>query len=162
MRRLLHVTVVISLCAAAIWPVRLEAHHNDPVGVLDARQAAFNVHNLDAAMAFFADDAVVTVLVDTPRQAQYIGRAQIRRWQEALLNEQSIRVEAVGKRNVEGDKVTWIATVSRGEWQKMGVQSLQLWGEAVVQDGKIISLRNGLTPASAEKLRAAAARQNGQ
>ena len=64
----------------------------------------------------------------------------------------------LGARRVEGHTVTWTATVSRDEWQTMGVGPLELWGEATVRDGKIRSLRNGLTPASAEKLDATAAR----
>ena len=161
MKTLFRALLMLSL-AIPTAPIRLAAQDADPVAVLDARQRAFEARNLDAAMAWFADDAVVTVLVGTPRQARYVGRDAIQRWQETLLNERSVRVESAGDRRVEGDTVTWTARVSRAEWQAMGLESLELWGEAVVRDGKISSLRNGLTPASAEKLGAAVARQKGQ
>ena len=153
---------MLMLVVLTLAPALVGAGGLDPVAVLDARQAAFNSGNLDAAMAFFADDAVVTMLAGTPRQAQYVGREEIRRWQEALLKDRSVRVEAVAERKVDGDTVTWTATVSRAEWKKIGVASVELWAEAIVRDGKITSLRNGLTPASAEKLRAAVAAQKGE
>ena len=162
MATLLEMTVALSLAVPVLSGAAFAGSPDDPVAVLDARQAAFNVRNLDAAMAFFADEATVTMLVGTPRQTQYVGRDQIRRWQETLLKNQSVRVESVGERTVTGDTVTWTAMVSRDEWNRIGIDALRLWGEAVVREGKIVSLRNGLTLEAAEKLRAAVAKQKGE
>jgi len=143
----------VSLLILVVFPARLAAHHIGPLAVLDARQAAYDAHNVEAAVAFFADDAVVTLAVGTPRQVQYVGKEQIRRWQEALQKEQSVRTELLGERKVDGEIVTWRARVSRDEWRRMGIASLEFWGEATVRGGKITSLRNGPTQEAAEKLR---------
>ena len=66
----------VSLLILVMFPARLAAYHNGPLAVLDARQAAYDAHNVEAAVAFFAGDAVVTLLVGTPRQVQYVGRSR--------------------------------------------------------------------------------------
>ena len=70
MNALLNVSLTMSLLILVMVPARLAAYHHGPLAILDARQAAYDAHNVEAAVAFFADDAVVTLLVPTQESAE--------------------------------------------------------------------------------------------
>jgi len=109
----------------------------DPVSVVRAFDAAFNAHDLEAVMAFFTDDAVVTQLPPPPDGGIYRGKEQIRRWVEAVLP--GFHVDSREHRT-SGDTVAWTASVTGDLFRQMGFsQPFEAQAEAVVREGKVAS-----------------------
>lgn len=149
--------LLASLLAPIVFgPGFVGAQELDPVAVLDARQEAENAHDVDGALAWFADDAVVRLSVGSPQERLFVGSEQIRGWLEGLIQEQVVAVESGEPRQVHyGNTVTWTSWVSLEQWRRLGIESLEFWGLAIVHGGKIKILANGPTPESAEQLRSA-------
>ena len=109
----------------------------DPVAVIQAFDAAWNAGDLEKAMAFFADDAVVTQLPPPPDGGVYRGKEQIRRWAEPQIP--GFHVDS-RDRQASGETVTWTAQVIFDLLRQMGFsQPVEARCEAVVCDGKIAS-----------------------
>ena len=109
----------------------------DPVAVVRACDAAWNAHDLEAVMACFTDDAVVTQLPPPPDGGVYRGKEQIRRWVAAVLP--GFHVDSREHR-ASGDTVTWTASVRGDLFREMGFsQPFEADAEAVVRAGKIAS-----------------------
>ncbi len=125
------------------------AQPTDPLSVVTASETAVNAHDVEAALALFADDAVVK----TPFNV-YVGRDQIRRFLQGAVA-QNVQDEPFGSPRVAGDTVNWAGKVSYDEWRKLGVAPLETLTEAVVQGGKIRTLSAEFTPEAAERLQAA-------
>jgi len=121
--------------------------------VVLAFDEANNAHDINAALAVLADDAVVYFPGQPPPNV-LTGKEQIREWLELDNYADNVHVESRNFKIV-GDKVTFITTISVDSWRKMGIDSLESASEAVVQGGKIKSFTVNLTPESLEKLKAA-------
>src|SRR5688500_11041798 len=94
--RCVSLLLLFSLNAAAcIQPIAAPpsaaAPASDPVAVFDAFNAAVNAHDVDAALAFFADDAVAR-LPEQPPLGVHRGKDEIRTWLETDVND-NIHVE---------------------------------------------------------------------
>jgi hypothetical protein len=129
--------------------------------VLDGRQIAENTHNLDAALAFFADDASVHINVGTPATPDgipFVGKDGVRRFLNSIINDQNIQVTEAAPRTVNGDVVTWRSNLWRDEWRAAGIAPVEYWGEARIVNCRIQTLRNGPTEESLRKLKAAVER----
>jgi hypothetical protein len=115
------------------------AQVSDPTLVVDAYERARTTRNVDAALATFADDAVVR-LVDRGTFS-FSGKVDIRRF----LQDVAVRNVPllVSNRHVAGTTVTW---TERDQFQAQSAVDLSV--EAIVQDGKIKSLqyRVGTSP----------------
>lgn len=118
------------------------AQVSDPPVVIDAFERARDSQNLDAALAQFADDAVVTV--EGRPSVSFAGKEQIRRFL-VVLGAEAPRVTS--SRHVVGSTITW---TERDTAHRFAAPDL--WVEAVVRDGKIrsIAYRPGLSSASAQ------------
>jgi len=55
------------------------------IDVIKKLDAACNSHNLDAALALFADNAMVKLLPPPPDGGVYTGKEQISNWMKSLL-----------------------------------------------------------------------------
>jgi ketosteroid isomerase-like protein len=109
----------------------------DPVAVVRAFDAAWNAHDLEAVMACFAADAVVTQLPPPPDGGVHRGTEQIRRWVAAVLP--GFHVDSRGHR-ARGDTVPWTASVRGDLFRELGFpQPFEAAAEAVVRAGKIAS-----------------------
>src|SRR5688500_4184054 len=81
---------------------------NDPMAVFDAFNAAVNAHDVDAALGFFADDAVAQ-LPSQPPPNVFTGKTEIRNWLERD-SARNIHV-VIADAQVAGDTVTGTARV---------------------------------------------------
>jgi LPXTG-motif cell wall-anchored protein len=125
----------------------------DPVAVVTAFGEALNAGDGATALGLFADDAVVR----TPGGGVYTGKQQIGAYAQALIA-QHYHAE-VDRRDVQvaGERVISRGKVWLDEWRQLGIAPLESIAEAVVRDGKIVSLMGSFTPESAAKLQAAMA-----
>jgi ketosteroid isomerase-like protein len=144
--------IVLTVIAGLLgWAIDAHAQATDPKSVFDGFHAAVNAHNVDAALAFFADDAVVQ-FPNQPPPNVHRGTAEIRTWLQGDAD-QHIQV-ATEQLVVAGDKLTWIAKVDVDDVRALGI-TLEGSVEAVVQNGKIKSFSFTLSDATLAKLAAA-------
>jgi LPXTG-motif cell wall-anchored protein len=151
-RSLTSAMLVLMLCT--VMPgltLNVQAQATDPQTVFNQFHAAVNAHDVDAALAFFADDAVVQ-FPNQPPPNVFRGTAEIRTWLQGDAD-QHIQV-ATEQLKVEGDKLTWIAKVDVDDVRALGI-TIEGPVEAVVQNGKIKSFAFTLSDATLAKLAAA-------
>ena len=118
----------------------------DPVSVVKDYDAAWNAHDVERVMAFFADDAVVRMEPAPPDEygGVYVGKEQIRAGVvEPLMpgfHVESRDHQVAGHQEGVGDRVIWASTVSGDFFRQMGAEPpVEAAAEAVVQGGKIRS-----------------------
>ena len=106
---------------------------------------------MEAALEYMDDNAVITI-VPPPAGISGIfnGKEQIRGWYEGnvALNGFNEIVDI----QVNGDIVTWTSKFGMDEWRKIGVESLDVLGEGVIEDGKFQSYTVTIPPESLAKL----------
>lgn len=106
-------------------------------------------HDVDAASALFADDAVVTLadgsVFDTPEA--------IHGWQQALADGH-FRIEPEGL-HVDGSTVSWDGEISLDTFRQMGIPVLASHWVLTIEDGKVKTFDFTFTPAALEALGAA-------
>jgi hypothetical protein len=127
---------VIAVCSL-LWAAEASAQQppTDPVGVLVAFELARNRGDLDAALSYFASDAVVV-----QRSARFNGRDEIRTFLQAAPNRG--RATVIANRRQDGSRVTWNERIGSPNANTGDVNA-----EAVVLEGKIRSLvYNGILP----------------
>jgi hypothetical protein len=115
-------------CAAASQPT-------DPAAVMDAYTVAINAGDVEKALSFVADDAVYN------RPAgQFKGKAEIRKFVQDLITRKS-RVELVGERKVQGERVTWVSRVTQMDPQNPSAPPTTIMNnsESIVRNGKIVT-----------------------
>lgn len=125
-----------------------------PDAVLNASLAAFRAGDLDASLAFYADDAVYTLLM--PGQPQtYTGKEEMLAWWEDLLaNNFEMEVEIL---QVEGDRLTARTKIWDDSLRGLGVAPLVATEVYTIQDGKIKAVTWTPTEETLAKLGAAMA-----
>lgn|GEM_PF-4179191 len=113
---------------------------DSPEDVANALIAAEDSNDVEAAVALFADDAVVTLadgsVYDTPEG--------IRGWQQALADGH-FRIEAVHMQ-VDGNMVTWDGTVSLDTFRTLGIASMAGNWTLEIEDGKVKTFDFAFTP----------------
>lgn len=123
----------------------------DPMGVITAYEMARNRRDVDGALAFFSDNAVIT-----QRNVTFSGKDEIRKFLENVSTRS--RFVVVQDRHVAGIHVTWTERTSSGYPEQQQIRPPAMWSgqnptgpvglqnglsisvEAVVQDGKIQAL----------------------
>ncbi|MFQ5594963.1 MAG: nuclear transport factor 2 family protein [Anaerolineae bacterium] len=145
------ITMLVLVVLLAI-PVALYAQDTDPAAVAKALANALNAGDVEAALALFADDAVV----DTGSPASpYTGKEAIRAWLEGMVATNfQIEIEIL---QVEGDIVTERDRFSDDDLRNLGIAPLEGISKITVQDGKVTSLIFAFTDESLAKLQAAMA-----
>lgn len=113
----------------------MDGPETGPLSIARAMTAAINAHDVDGALAYFAEDAVLHVPGQQPNT--YVGKAQIRVWlQDDVDHNISVETEAV---QVAGETVTGTARVANDALREGGVRHVTGALELVVQRGKISS-----------------------
>jgi uncharacterized protein (TIGR02246 family) len=133
-------------------PSGMAAQATGPVAVKNAFDAALNAHDVDAALATFADDAVFR----TPGGMVLTGKPQIRPYLQGLVAE-NYRAEVVETRQVAADTVTSRGHIAVDQFRRLGLASVEATAEAVVRGGRITSFATALTPAGVARVQAAQA-----
>lgn len=151
--------VLIVFVALSLAPALLQAQEPDPAAILEASDAAYNAHDLEAISALFADDAVRQLLPPPSPEVSGVWRGiqEIRaQWQrEFALN---ARVERIGEYQASGDTVTGRARYWDDSLIQLGVAPIEYAIEVTVADGKITSSTITTTPESVAEIQAAISR----
>jgi putative intracellular protease/amidase len=149
--------VALVACAAPV-PTATPVPTPDPAAVIKSLAAALNAGNVDAVMAFYADDATITQQPAPAGQSGVLtGKEQIRGFIQGLVaNHFSGEVSNL---KVVGDKITLTGTLSTDTYRKLGVAPIVIAEEAVIVGGKIKSETMTVTPESLAKIQAAMAAQ---
>jgi hypothetical protein len=127
---------------ASMARAQASASTGDPAAVITAYEMARNRRDLDAALAYFADDATIT-----QRTMTFAGKDEIRKFLDGVSTRS--RFVVVSDRRANGSQVIWTER-SGGQGQQSGANILAngpvnpnaftVTVEAVVQDGKIRSV----------------------
>lgn len=137
------------------------AEVQSPSSVIQAWVTALDAEDSSAALALLEDDAVIAFLSSPPGGTEtYSGKTEIK---GALNNFESenTRFSLVGTPNVTGDEVTWTENQTSDSLQQLGIDSINIIGQGVVQQGKIRAIIYTLTPESAQQIEAAAGYNTG-
>ena len=139
LKRLLALLILFALVSVAAQPSGAAAQASDPAVVVQALDAALNAHDLEAALALFADGAVVKDGDPAPGSTgNFVGKEQIRAWLAGVVNPAlAFRVASSGHQ-VSGDVVTWVWQASVADFKPLGVDPEPGSSAALVQNGKII------------------------
>jgi ketosteroid isomerase-like protein len=143
-------TILVSVFASV---GRGYAQESDPMAVFNALHAAVNAHDVDAALALFAPDAVVQ-FPNQPPPNVFRGTQEIRAWLQGDAD-QHIQV-TTSNVQVTGDRTTWDARVVGDDVRPLSI-SLDGSVEAVIQGGKITSFAFTLSQDTLTKIQAATA-----
>jgi hypothetical protein len=118
----------------------------DPLSVVKDFDAAWNAHDVEGVLAFFADDAVVRMEPHPPDEfgGVYSGKEQIRAgFVEPLMpgfHVDSRDHQLAGHQEGIGERVIWTAMVSGDFFREMGAEPpVASTAEAVVQGDRIRS-----------------------
>jgi hypothetical protein len=148
--------VIALVACAAPTPTATPVPPPDPTALIKSLVAALNAGNEDAAMAFYADDAVRTQQPPPSGQSgTWTGKEQIRGVVKGMIADH-FSVE-LSNLKAAGDKVTYTCTFYMDTYRKMGIAPLVVNEEAVFVSGKIKSQAVTITPESLAKIQAAMA-----
>jgi hypothetical protein len=149
LRKSLYLTVLVVL-ASFSWSIRPGFAQSSPEDVAQALIAAEDSNNVEAAVANFADDAVVTLptgVYDTPDK--------IRGWQQELADGH-FRIEAMGM-TADGNTVSWTGEVSLDLFRSMGIATMGGNWVLDIENGKVKTFDFSFTPDALNKLQAGSA-----
>lgn len=152
--RLITTTMLVLMLAL---PAALYAQETDPISVVEAWQDAMNAGDADAALAWLADDAFIT-LVPPPMEGHdgvFRGKEEIRTWWEGLYAANG--ASSLSNCQVDGETITCILNYTDDGLQGIGVDSIDNEFVVIVRGGKIQTYTATTTPESLEKLQAAMA-----
>jgi ketosteroid isomerase-like protein len=147
------VAVVVSVVLLAL-PGALFAQEPDPMSIVNAWVAALNAGDIDGALSFVADGAVVTIVPPQPgTSGVFTGKEEIRGWYETIVGEHGMTT--LSDCQVDGETVTCVNTYAADSITAMGLDSLVADWVAVVRDGKLQSYSWTITEESLAELMAA-------
>ena len=145
--RLIFSLMIILLAA---FPGLLQAQETDPAAIVIASAEAFSAWDLDAAQAFFADDAVYRLEFF---DETYTGLQELREWWEFGVSDHfKIEVEVI---KVDGNTVTTNTTTWYDTTRSLGIAPIEGTDVYVVENGKIKSVIWTPTEESVAKFQAA-------
>src|SRR4051794_25595907 len=112
-------------------------------------QSAINAGDVDGALSYFSENAVVIQPRIGGMPQVYVGRDQIRWWLGAMAA-QHATFETLGDPQETASPVHWSWTLSVDAYRQSGVETLTLDADAVLADrDHVDALRISLTPESA-------------
>jgi hypothetical protein len=126
--RALGLVLLLSTFGAVVASAQVGNQGSEPASVITAYEMARNRGDIDAAVAFFADNAVIS-----QRSTTFTGRDEIRRYLQNSTGRG--RFVVVTNRKTNGNHVSW---VERPAGQN--VNGVEVAVEAIVRDGKIRAL----------------------
>lgn len=149
-----HLIATTILVLALALPVALYAQETDPAAVITAFYEAFNAGDIDAFVAFYADDAVQAI-EPSPPFGTYVGHDEIRAWAEGYMavNGQ-MEFEIL---QVEGDTITVKSRYWDDDIRALGIAYLEAIEVTTIQGGKIVADTYTVTEESMAEFQAAMA-----
>lgn len=113
----------------------LDARHPDPISVVTAAFAAQNVGNIDAAAAFYTDDALIT---NTRGKAMPAGKEGVRRFHEANRNA-NVQFSVGPDPRSDGNKLITRTTTTIEFFTKVGLGPVEVGNVITVEGDRIKS-----------------------
>jgi hypothetical protein len=145
-RGVLAVGRVLGLCLFVSGMVVLAGCQAKPDEVATQLAEALNAQDLEAALALFAEDAVV----DSASPEPFTGKAEIQGWLEGMFADNfKVEIEIV---EVNGDTVVGRDRITMDSLIPLGISSLEGTSETAVRGGKITALNFAFTEESLAKL----------
>lgn len=132
-----------------IFAILLTACGPKPQAVVTSWQEAMNAGDMDKALSFLAEDAVVAIIPAMEGDGIYNGHTEIRGWYEPLLL--SNGVTTLSGCSLDGETVTCLDTYTDEGLKSMGVDFIEGEFVAVVREGKIQSYTLTIKPESLAK-----------
>ena len=147
------VAVMVSVVLLAL-PVALYAQESDPMPVIDAWVQALNAGDIDVALSYLADDAVVQIVPPAPgTSGVFTGKGEIRGWYETIVEQNG--VTTLSDCQVDGETVTCVNTYAEDSFRSMGIDFIVGEWVVVVRDGKFQSYTFTMTEESLTAIMAA-------
>jgi hypothetical protein len=145
--------VIVSVVLLAL-PAVLYAQESDPMSIIDSWVEALNAGDIDAALSYLADDAVVQILPPAPgTSGVFTGKGEIRGWYEAVVGQHG--ETALSDCQVDGETVNCVNTYAEDSFRSLGIDSVVGEWVAVVREGKLQSYTFTMSDASLAALMAA-------
>jgi hypothetical protein len=149
--RLFVVTVSVVLLAL---PVALYAQEPDPVSTINAWVEALNAGDIDSALSYLADDAVVQIVPAAPGTSGiFTGKEEVRGWYETIVGQHG--VTALSECQVDGETVTCVNNYAEDSFRSLGIDFVVGEWVAVVREGKLQSYTFTMSDESLAALMAA-------
>jgi len=145
--------IILTAAFVALFalPGVLGAQAADPLTIANAWNDALNAGDIDGALAYLADEAVLTFIPPTPGTSGVLtGKGEIRAWYEAVVAAHG--VGTLSDCQVDGETLTCTDTYTDDDFAAMGVGSIVGEWVAVVRDGKIQSYTFTMSAESLAKL----------
>ena len=152
-----HIILMMALVLMLALPVALYAQETDPVPIVDAWTDALNAGDLDGALSYLSDDAVLT-FIPPPIPGDdgvFSGKEEIKGWYQGLVAANG--VSTMSDCQVEAETVTCLNGYADADLEGMGVGSLEFEWVATIRDGKIQGYTVTMTPESLAKMEVAMA-----
>jgi hypothetical protein len=132
------IVALMALVAMLGLPSMLYAQETDPLSVVNGWHDALNGYELDAALSYFVNDAVITIVPPLDGgSGVYSGKEEIRSLYEGFVAANFSC--ALSDCQVEGETVTCIDTYTDDGLKAMGVDFIEGEWAATVRDGQIQS-----------------------
>ena len=149
------IAVMMSVVLLA-FPVALYAQEPDPMPIIRAWVEALNAGEIDAALSYLADDAVVQIVPPAPGTSGiFTGKDEVRGWYETVVGQNGVTV--LTDCQVAGETVTCVNTYAEDSFRALGIDSVVGEWVAVVRDGKLQSYTFTMSDESLAALMAAMA-----
>jgi hypothetical protein len=131
----------------------------ESVSVVEDFDAAWNAHDEDAVLDFFADNAVVKLEPPAPGEPEaYTGKEQIRAFVQTYMpgfHVESRDHQVAGYQEGVGERVIWESTVSSDSFRSLGVDPVEGMTEAIFESGKVKSFTFTLSQETLAKMQEA-------
>jgi hypothetical protein len=132
------IVALMALVAMLGLPSMLYAQETDPLSVVNGmHDTLLDGYDIDGALSYLADDAVVTIVYPLEGGGVYTGKEEIRGFWEGMVAANFSCV--LSDCQVEGETVSCINTYSDDDLKAMGLDSVQGTWVATVRDGKVQS-----------------------
>lgn len=130
------VAIMVVVAAILALPLVLYAQETDPLSVVNAWHDAINEYDIDTALSYLADGAVVTIVPPLEGSGIFSGK-EVRGLYEGFVAANFACT--LSDCQVDGETVTCINTYTDDGLQAMGVDFMEGEWVATVRDGKIQS-----------------------
>jgi hypothetical protein len=145
---------VMMLAVLLALPVALYAQEPDPMSTISAWVEALNAGDIDGALSYLADDAVVQILPPAPgTSGVFTGKEEVRGWYDSVVGQNG--VTTLSDCQIEGETVTCVNTYAEDSFRSLGIDSVVGEWVAVVREGKLQSYTFTMSEESLAALMAA-------
>lgn len=154
MSRLLVVVLMAGLAIGLAAPVVAQTQEPGPGEVMHSLYDALNAKDLDSAMTYVADDAVLVLLPPPPGDTGvYVGKEAMRQWWETFTGRNGI-VEFTSM-DEHGNRVAWTTETTEDVFDMLGVSPIRFEGVGIVENGLLQSHIWKMTDESLARMAAA-------